>query len=506
MKKQTSYLSVAKKSIRVALPGVGALAFFGAAVFGQCVYQSGKITALERQLELAQFDHNRLAVREVACRLARVDSSPEQRLRIAGVFLSVKSLDEFWLILKQLENDSPAWKPAADHLRARGYLVIENRPACIAALKTYLASPGLSVAERVEGWKELADVQAGLGEWSDALGSTDIRIRLSDTIEARLDRARALIRLRRWQEVGVEFDRLKRTAPAHLFAKDLFPRWERTERALDSLRACDEAVKVAPGALRPRLERAMVEARQGLWQNAAEDLGFVALRAPTARLPLLLGSRIGMQTGRDGLALEASEERWVMAMPWLVPSAELTGLNETLSRSAENWRKLLNVDLEIAGTSATWLKSPEHAGRLARQAQLEYDLGAGRWAREDADEILGWLPDFLPAELVEIAVLLDDGNLAEAVRRLEAAYHENTDEGGKVPTSLVRVAAKVFQARGQHAAAVEAFSTCLAENRTADLLQARAKSLRFLQRFGEADQDIAAAQSLAGASTGEGQP
>jgi len=486
--------------------GIVALAICGAAVLGQRLYRSEKVNTLERQLALAQADRNDLAVREVARRLARIDSSPERQLRVAEVFLAVKSMKEFWAMLERLECGSPKWRASAVHLRARGYLAVENWVACITTLKSLLAYPELSVAERTEGWGELAAVQAWLGEWSNALVSTDARIRISDTTEARLEQARALVRLRRWQEAGVAFARLKQTASDNPRVKDFLPRWERVERALDQLRGCDEAVLAVPVALKPRVERAFVEAQMGLWQNAVEDLNFVALGSTVLRFPLLLGSHLGLRERAQDRAPDTDEGRRMANISWLASSGELARLNGVLGRNADDWRALLDIDFEIVGSRAGWSSPTEHAARLARQAQLEFQLGAHSWARADASEILKQVPGFLPAEAVEIAASLEDGDPINAGRDLESALKEHTDEMGKVPSELMRLAAKVYQARGQHSAAVEALSACLAESRTVELLQARAKSLRFMQRFGEADQDLAEAQTLSVATQVEGKP
>ncbi len=498
-----------RRPVRPFLAPLVVLALTCCTILGARLFQRREIAYLNRQLSLAQTDRNVGSVREVARRIGRLDKSPRTRLRVAEIFLSLDLMDDFWGALRLVENDSPERAASIERLRAKGLLAANRKAACVTSLQRFLRMPGLSPEQKVDAFDDLAAAQCGLGRWNEARAALDERLALADAPAPRLKRARVLARAGRWAEVRGEFALLARTDASAPDVKELMPRWERAGRGLAGLPACDDALNAAPNALKPRLDRARVEARLGLWQNAADDLQQAVSLAPMTRarllrLPLVLGARLGMKTTKEGMELEDAQGAELTNVPWLAPGASLQQLND-LAR-AEDWQQLEDVDLEIAGDPAGWADRSRFAGLLATQAEIELKLGSPRRALADANEVLKQMPGFLPARQVEIAALLATDDLPEAEAETERAVRENTDTGGHVPASLGVLAGYVWQRQGRHRDAVEAFSACLDVARSADILRARAKSLRFLQRFAEADHDAAEADALAAPTAREAAP
>ena len=501
--------SVVRGPFRFVFAGLAVLGLGGAAVLGGHLLRSRAIEGLQRQLSLAQADQNAASVRELARRLARLDETPEGRLRVAEVFLSLNLPDDFWSILQRVEKDAPELIARTGALRARGYLATGQRTACVASLQRYLRLRGLSLQEKLAAWDELAEVQGELEQWSEARAALEQRLALGDSPGTRLKRASVLVRMRFWADAQEAFGRLARTAASDPGVKEMLPRWERVERGLAELRTCDDAVKAAPGALKPWLERAQVEARLGLWQNAADVLRQAVSRTPLARarllrLPLLLGTQLGMKTTAHGTELDEASGVGLTVVPWLAPGSSLRRFNERWS--ADAWGRLEAVDVEIAGDSAGWVNPSRFADVLAKQAEIECQLGWHQRALADALALLQRIPGFLPAQQVKIAALLAADDVVAAGSEVEESVREHTDEEGHVPVALVELSGYVRQRQGRHHDAVEAFSTCLSVAHSADLLRARASSLRFLQRFAEADQDAAEADALAVQAARGGQP
>jgi tetratricopeptide (TPR) repeat protein len=155
---------------------------------------------------------------------------------------------------------------------------------------------------------------------------------------------------------------------------------------------------------------------------------------------------------------------------------------------------------QAAGADRT---ASETAVARAERARLICELGMPEPALNDALEILKKTPDFLPAERVVIAAHLASGATVRAAGAAERALTTHAADPGAPDPELQRLAGLAWQAQGKHAQAVEALSACLARSRRADLLRARAQSLRQLQRFAEATQDVAAADALEAVSTKE---
>ena len=282
-----------KRNLRWALAGIAALAVVGLALLGGRLQRAEQLAKLESQMRLAEEDRSRLAVKELARRMVQIDSSVTQKLKVARVFLSVRAMDEFWATLKQVETDAPEQRAVAEHLRASAFIAIEDWPAGIAALKGFLGMSAATIDEKLAAWEELCSVQGKLELWDDALVAANTRIRLRDSWEARLARAKVLLRLRRWREAGEDFAWLKQNAPTVAGVKTMLPRWERVEREMDALSKYDDEICAEPTSAKPRLQRMKAEARLGLWQNAIEDGALALEQVPEVRLPLLLGSRLG---------------------------------------------------------------------------------------------------------------------------------------------------------------------------------------------------------------------
>jgi hypothetical protein len=495
-----------KRKLILALAVIGAFAAVGLALLGGRLHRAEQLAKLENQMRLAEEDRSRLAVKELARRMVQIDSSAEQKLKVARVFLSVRAMDEFWATLKQVETEAPQCRATVEHLRADAFVAVEDWPAGVTALKRYLGMAGPTLDEKLAAWAELCAVQGKLELWEDALIAANIRIRLRDSWEARLVRAKALVRLRRWREAGEDFAWLKQNAPSVTEVKTILPCWERVEREMDALNKYDELIRAELLSAKPRLQRMNVEARLGLWQNAIEDGALALEQNQAVRLPLLLGSRLASGGTEGSYSRQLISKKEWSSVSWLASSHEVELLNETLEGKAELWRELLAADLSVLSRPSGWLAPSEYAVDRIWQARTEFSLGFREQAKADVSEVFQYVPNFLPAELIDLEIMLADGNLAEAGKALEKVIREYADLDGRVPGLSDELAGRIYQARGQHQAAVEAFSRSITDGRSAESLRARAKSLRLLQRFTEADRDLAEANKLSESTQQEGHP
>ena len=469
------------------------------------VHARQQLGDLEHQLLLAQRYRNADAVGEIARRIARLDGSPSRLLALAECFVQVRRFDDLENALGEVERLAPERGSEVVRLRARAAAAQAQWNASIALWEEYLAGAAVPGPDRVTALDELVTIFVWQGRWEQARARSDRRLALADAVAARLVRAQVETRLRQWAAVGEDFRHLKATAPADAVVKDALPAWERIERALQELETADAAVNAAPTGLGARLERAMVCARLGLWQNAADDLKWAAEAFPTARMPALFAAGLGLRSTFAQLAARAINGDFARSLPWLASTHVLSGFLERTDGHWEAWRELATLDRQLTAPEDSGERTAYEVAHLrAGRALVLCDLGLPEPALREATELLKAMPDFLPAERVVIAAHLASGELIRAGQAADRAMAGHGADPGAPDPELLRLAALAWQAQGRHAQAVEALTACLAGAKRADLLRARAKSLRQLQRFTEAAQDLASAEVLDAAAATEG--
>jgi len=449
---------------------------------------------LERQLALARHEGDAESVSEIARRIARMDDSPARLLALAECQLQLGLFDELEQTLAQVLRAAPDCGAAVARLHARAAAARNELEASLRLWEEYLAGPKVPTVDRVSALDEVIAILIQQSNWERTRLRIDERLALADAVPARLARVHCEIRLRQWAAVREDFEHLEHSAPADAAVKECRPAWERVERALSQLSAEDAAVNAAPTGLRVRLERALVSAQLGLWQNSADDLQQAAIAYPSARMPGMFGALI------RGIArvswASAPSDAEIAALPWLASTEVLGGFHDRLDPRSSEWRALLTLDEQLATRSSADDEGEKRCAARAERARLICVLGWPQAALVEAEEIEKSQPDFRPARRVAIAALLESGELGKAAREVERLIRLDTGESGRTDGELQRLAGLVWQAQGQHARAVEALTAALAGPPRADLLRARAKSLRQLQRFAEATQDLAAADAL----------
>ena len=444
---------------------------------------------LEQQLAFAQRADDRAAVGEIARRLTRLDHTPDRLLAVSFGLLQARLFDDLDATLAAVEQAAPQRHPEVTRLRALSAAARADWDDCTAHWVEYVDDPAVTASNRIEGLDELVGVLVKRGQWDRARVRSDERLGLADAPEARLTRAHIALRLRQWDSAREDFRLLKTMAAAVPAVRDALPAWERAERVLPALQSADEAVSASPRDPRRRLERALLCARTGLWQNAADDLQQVAVAVPSARMPTLFGAVLGLP--RSFVRPPAADAVDPLTpLPWLAPSTVLAGLLDRFDGQWPRWEQLLLLDTQLAAGGS------DHHAR-AERARLLCELGFAEPALEEARTLLQEQPGFLPAHAVAILALLRRGEIAQASAQVERAITAQSEEPGEADPELQRLFALVWQAQGRHADAVETFTACLRVCETRpDLLRARAKSLRQLQRFTEAAQDLATAERL----------
>lgn len=454
-----------------------------------------ELADLERQLVLAQGNGAADAVGEIARRIARLDNRPSRLLALAGSFLQVRLFEELERTLEEVERSAPERGHEVMRLRARAAAAKGEWAASISLWEQYLASPAAAVPDRVTALDELVAILLRQGRWGQASARIDSRLALADGVAARLVRAHLAIRQRRWAAAGEDFRYLQATAPAESVVKDVLPAWERVARALPELETAEAEVNAAPAELGGRLARAQLCARLGLWQNAADDLQQAAVAFPSARMPVLFGALLGLPSAFA--RPEAAADDFARTLPWLASSRILSSFLERTEGQWPRWRDFVSLDTQLTDTAASGERTAQETAYLrANRARLIVELGLPEPALNEALEILRTYPGCLPAELVVIAAHLTRGNAVQAAAAVERALAAHAADPGAPDPELRRMAGLAWQAQGKHAQAVEALTDCLAAAKWPDLYRARAKSLRQLQRFAEAAQDVAAAEAL----------
>ncbi|MBK8475096.1 MAG: hypothetical protein IPL39_01965 [Opitutaceae bacterium] len=482
--------------LRRLVPGLLLISLGGAAGAGLWHARARQQLAdLEGQLVLAQANGNADAVGEIARRIARLDGSPSRLLALAECFVQVRLFDELERCLAEAENLAPERGTEVVRLRARAAAAKGEWEASIALWEQYLTSPAIAAPERVIALDALVAILQRQGRWAQASARIDARLALADGVAGRLARIQIAIRQRQWSMAREDFRHLQATASAEDAVKDRLPAWERLEREWTELEEADARVNAAPAALGARLVRAQLCARVGLWQNAADDLQQAAVAFPSARMPVLFGALLGLSP--SFAKPEPPAEDFARALPWLASSKTLAGLLERPDEYWPKWGELAAIEVRLTDPTAGggWT-AQDMAYLRANRARILVELGLPEPALNEALEILRTFPGCLPAELVAIAAHLTRGNAVQAAAAVERALAAHATDPGAPDPELRRMAGLVWQAQGKHAQAVEALTACLAAARWPDLYRARAKSLRQLQRFAEAAQDVAAAEAL----------
>jgi hypothetical protein len=456
-----------------------------------------QLADLDRQLVLARDAGNSAAVGEIARRIVRLDSAPDRLLAVSESLLQARLFGDLEAALATAQRRAPQRSAAILRLRARAEAARPDFAASLALWDEYLATPALAAADRATALDAVAALLATQGRWADALARLDTRLALADAAPARLLRAQAAVRLHRWTAAQQDFKHLRTHAAAEPSVRDRLPAWERIERSLAAVQAADTAVDSAtPQDIQELLRRALLCTRLGLWQNAAADLRTVGAIAPAALSPRLLGNALGLPAPfpkpQPGAAVDPLGQ-----VDWLAGSTQLAALLDRLDASWMLWHKLAGLDARIAASADV------PAELRAERAGIVCTLGFPEPALAEAQALRSGAPAFLPARRILVQALLASGEIAQAANETAEAL---ALPGATEDTALRLLAGLVWQAQGNHAAAVDALTLCIDAAQPADpaLLHARARSLRQLQRFSEAAADTTEAERLEAASAREG--
>lgn len=465
--------------------------------FAQSPVPAVPLVQLERELALAATAREPASVREIVRRLVALDPSPERQVGCAETLLALGMYADLEGVLASLEHAGATPPRAVEKLRAQAAAARGEWAVAVAHWSVFLATVDLPHEARIPALDEQAHALMQQHDWRRARATLDERIALLNATTPRLQRATILLRLREWIAAGEDFAHLGTAAPDDSTVKSLLPRWERAHRSREQLQAVDTAVAQSPGSFAARLDRAMTMLRAGLWQNAAEDLAAAIQAHPASRMPHLLLARLTDTHDFDPQLIDAPEAL-IDRAPLLAPSNEWRRLTSQLDARAAAWNALREADDALVSGP-----HPLHLPALrTEQARLVLEFGHPRRALEDIRDVLRENPALLAAHCVEIAALLTLNRAVEADAAVTRAVQIHRAPDGKTDTELDRLAGLVWQAQGKHAQAIAAFSSYLAEKRTADILRARAKSLRFRQQFAEAADDLAAANALEAAPAG----
>ncbi len=457
--------------------------------FAGCGRQERHLLDLKRQLVLAQAEGNRDAVGEIARRISRADASPDNLLAVSTTLVQARLFDDLEATLEKILQLAPDRAHDVLRLRAQAAAAQSDWTGSIARWEEYLAAPAASAPDRVAALDELLDLLVKQAQWGRARLRSDERLGLADSAAARLTRAHIEIRLRQWPAAQEDFRHLTTTDSANPAVKTTLPAWERLEQALAAIDAADATVNASPRNPQARFERVLLCTRLGLWQNAADDLQTLSATLPSARMPALFASALGLPLS-FATAPAPNAAAAITRLPWLATSTALAGLLDRFDGQWPKWQRLLFLDTQLA---------TDAGDKYARadRARLLCELGFAEPASNEAQALLKEQPGFLPAHAAAILALLQRGEITLAVAQVDRAITAQAEEPGGADPELQRLFALVWQAQGRHAEAVEMFTTCLQVGETRpDLLRARAKSLRQLQRFTEAAQDLATAERL----------
>lgn len=466
---------------------------------------------LDRQLALADAAHDRGSLRELARRIARLDPSVAQQLRLARLFLAQGMYDDAAAAIISAERRSATPLAAAEVLHAQIATAHQQWPEAVRYWSEALASPPdpHDPGARRIALDGIVDAFFWLGDWPQARTWLDERLAFADDRETRRQRALVLLRLHDWPGAGRDFAWLRQHHPSDASVRELLPLWERVERARDELIRCDAAVEAGPDELAPRVTRAFAALRAGLAQNASDDFAFIATHFPEARTPLLAGfyaSRIDNEPRdrprpywwprlRQPRRVAHSIPAKIGTLPILAPSlfaGQFAGDPSTPSA----WLAMAACDEALARRP-----DPVDAVELrTQQAEIELQLGFTDQALADIRALPRAVPRPLAADKIEIACLIQLQRWIEADAAVTAAIQANQSPDGRLDGELGRLAGLIWQQQGKHADAVRVLTAYLDEKRTPELLRARAKSLRFLQRFDEARADDEAARAMARAA------
>jgi tetratricopeptide (TPR) repeat protein len=428
--------------------------------------------SLRAQLKTAEAENDKEATAELSRRI--LETTPTDSAiwnKLANTQLLLKDFDRCASTLDRWEKAIKPPPPVIEDLR--GDLAYQNKDYTEAErhwLAFIAAKPKRDESART--YEKLADLCVVQSRWRENLEFRSRVIALKDTAANRVTRATAFLRLHRWDEAYIDIHKANALDPSDEMVKEWLPQFERLEEFLPRIKALDAQIAKSPEDTALLLDRARA--------FTLADRPLLALEDCQQAMKLAPGSmRARIQTAEAFLDNSKPED----AAKLQVNRRLARGTNKHVAEQA--LRQLGAADVLLA-------RNAKDADSLALRAKVLRELHQPTLSLVDARAALA-IDDKSAAAHFEAAHDFDELNQPkEAIAHARAATELDPNDAVKWCFRGVLEAQ-----RANFAEAIEAQTRSLALAETLFALEQREHCERRIGKIAEADVDLRRIHELA---------
>jgi tetratricopeptide (TPR) repeat protein len=425
--------------------------------------------SLRNQLALAEKDEDPYAQIELIRRI--LDKEPGDdalRERLANLWLSVK---DFGMAASTVQD----WKAAPEALRVRVLATVlfvrdGKKSEAVNMLEAFVARH----PEDVEMTRQLAVYLDGIGEQRNIVDLLSTTPGVEKDAGLLLSRALARRKLRDFSGALQDFEAAERADPDDETVANNRPAFDRLRVALAGIDAANAVLAKKPGDAAALVSRAYWYLSMGFANEPAfEDAQEARRIDPKSIAALILFAEASNRTGR----LSAENARQELDVDVSRPVPALIVLDRL-------WRRDGEISRDPKDVSALVGRSRELSGE-AQQFQL---------ALHDADAALAVEPKSAAGRAAKIFALAKLGNIEEATAELRAL--EVLKPTHEMLAQALSSLADAASSASQFDLALEFSDRAIKAKPEAQFYKQRAAILQRLERFADAQNDLARAQQL----------
>lgn len=427
---------------------------------------------LRAQLAAAEETEAKPAIIELSKRLLRVapkDSGVWGKL--ARTQLATDDLDRCGVTLDAWEKAIQPAPAAIEDLRGDLFFARKDYKSAEQHWRAFIArKPPRDDA--IATYQSLADLCVEQSRWRENLEFRSRIISLQDNAANRVERATALLRLRRWDDAFADIRKANALDPSETTVKEWLPQFERLQDFLPKIKALDAQVAKAPNDFTLLLERARVFTLANRPLLALDDCEQAMKLQPASM-------RARIQTAEALLDTSREED------------ANKLQVGSKLVRGAD--KHVDEVALHELGTNdAALLQNPRDADALAARAKALRELRQFALAMKDSQAAIE-IDDKSAAAHLEAARDLDGlDNSKEALVHAVKATELNSGDGG---AWYLRGALEAE--RANYPAAIESLTRSLTLGESVEPLRLKENCERRIGKTKEADVDLSRLRQLA---------
>jgi tetratricopeptide (TPR) repeat protein len=374
---------------------------------------SSDISVLRKQLAAAQEEKDNPAVIELSRQLVEAvphDSSAWETLarsqlaeaQEARPELADASYQRCAQTLGDWEKKVVPRPPVIDDLRGDLAALRKDYRAAETYWRSYIAAN----PKATETLDKLVRRLSSEERWSEALALRTRSLAVTDTVEDRIDRANLYLELHEWDKALTDADKANAMDPADAAAKASRPKFELLKKFLPRIKTLDVQIAKSPRAVTSLLDRAHLLILAGLPNLAVRDSNQAMKLAPTSMRPRIQAAEALLDLGRSDPA-KLGQAAKLNVSPDLI--RDKSGhVNEALLQT-------------LGARDALVLQNPKKAEPLIARAKTLRSLNQNVLALADAQAALNLDPNSADAHF-QVAHALDAlDKKTEAISHAEKA-------------------------------------------------------------------------------------